>query len=113
MFERYNEEARRALFVARYDASRLGSITIEIDHLLLGLIHEGKGITGKLFARARAPLDDIRNAVEADAKGRHRLRLRLKYRSRKGPSESSCVRRRRPIVSCTSTSAPNTCSWRF
>jgi len=63
MFERYTERARRALFFARYEASQLGSVTIETDHLLLGLIHEGKGIANKLLARARLPLDKIRAAI--------------------------------------------------
>ena len=44
MFERYTERARRVLFFARYEASQLGSISIETEHLLLGLIREGKGI---------------------------------------------------------------------
>ena len=38
MFERYTERARRVLFFARYEASQLGSISIETEHLLLGLI---------------------------------------------------------------------------
>ena len=42
MFERYTERARRVLFFARYEASQLGSISIETEHLLLGLIREGK-----------------------------------------------------------------------
>ena len=38
MFERYTEEARRAVFFARYEAGRFGSPTLETEHLLLGLI---------------------------------------------------------------------------
>ena len=45
MFERYTERARRVLFFARYEASQLGSISIETEHLLLGLIREGKAKT--------------------------------------------------------------------
>ena len=41
MFERYTERARRILFFARYEASQLGSVSIETTHLLLGLIREG------------------------------------------------------------------------
>ena len=40
MFERYTERARRVLFFARYEASQLGSISIETEHLLLGLLRE-------------------------------------------------------------------------
>jgi ATP-dependent Clp protease ATP-binding subunit ClpA len=42
MFERYTEKARRAIFFARYEASRFGSPSIESEHLLLGLIRELK-----------------------------------------------------------------------
>jgi ATP-dependent Clp protease ATP-binding subunit ClpC len=42
MFERYTERARRVLFFARYEASQL-DISIETEHLLLGLIREAKG----------------------------------------------------------------------
>jgi ATP-dependent Clp protease ATP-binding subunit ClpC len=52
MFERYTERARRVLFFARYEASQLGSISIETEHLLLGLIREGKGLTSRIFARS-------------------------------------------------------------
>jgi ATP-dependent Clp protease ATP-binding subunit ClpC len=45
MFERYTERARRVIFFARYEASQLGSNSIETEHLLLGLIREGKGLT--------------------------------------------------------------------
>jgi ATP-dependent Clp protease ATP-binding subunit ClpC len=40
MFERYSEEARRAIFFARYECSQYGSPTIESEHLLLGLLRE-------------------------------------------------------------------------
>jgi ATP-dependent Clp protease ATP-binding subunit ClpC len=41
MFERYTESARRALFFARWEASQLGSLSIEAEHLLLGLLRNG------------------------------------------------------------------------
>ena len=53
MFERYTERARRVLFFARYEASQLGSISIETEHLLLGLIREGKGLTNRIFSRSK------------------------------------------------------------
>ena len=42
MFERYTENARRTIFFARYEASQYGSPKIESEHLLLGLLREGK-----------------------------------------------------------------------
>jgi ClpA/ClpB-like protein len=38
MFERYAENARRAIFFARDEASRVGSSCIEAEHLLLGVM---------------------------------------------------------------------------
>jgi ATP-dependent Clp protease ATP-binding subunit ClpC len=61
MFERYTEAARRTLFFARYDASQLGSVTIEPEHLLLGLLREKRGpaarwLKGHLHDRIREDL---------------------------------------------------------
>jgi ATP-dependent Clp protease ATP-binding subunit ClpC len=64
MFERYTERARRVLFFARYEASQLGSISIETEHLLLGLIREGKGLTSRLFSRSNLSLEQIRKEIE-------------------------------------------------
>ena len=64
MFERYTERARRVLFFARYEASQLGSVSIETEHLLLGLIREGKGLTSRIFARSEVVLDSVRKEIE-------------------------------------------------
>ena len=63
MFERFTERARRVLFFARYEASQLGSASIDTEHLLLGLIREGKGLSARLFADAGIVLDDLRGEV--------------------------------------------------
>ncbi len=64
MFERYTERARRVLFFARYEATQMGSTSIETEHLLLGLIREGKGLTSRIFARSHLSLDSIRKEIE-------------------------------------------------
>jgi len=64
MFERYTERARRVLFFARYEASQLGSISIETEHLLLGLLREGKGVTSRIFGLAHLSFDRIRKEIE-------------------------------------------------
>ena len=64
MFERYTERARRVLFYARYEASQLGNLSIETEHLLLGLTREGKGLTNRILARAHLSLENIRKEVE-------------------------------------------------
>jgi uncharacterized protein (TIGR03435 family) len=63
MFERFTERARRVLFFAREEASQLGSTHIDTEHLLLGLIRDGKGLTNRLFADAGIALHDIRDEV--------------------------------------------------
>jgi len=63
MFERLTEQGRRALFFARYEASQLGSTRIDVEHLLLGLIREGKGLTDRLVADAGIVFDEIRDEV--------------------------------------------------
>jgi ATP-dependent Clp protease ATP-binding subunit ClpC len=64
VFERYTERARRVLFFARYECSVLGSPSIETEHLLLGLVREGKGITARILQRAQTSLDALRDEVK-------------------------------------------------
>jgi ATP-dependent Clp protease ATP-binding subunit ClpA len=67
MFERFTESSRRVLFFARYEASQLGGITIETDHLLLGLTREAKGVICEIFAASHVSLKSIRHEIEARA----------------------------------------------
>lgn len=64
MFERFTEQARRAIFFARYDASRYGSDHIEAEHLLLGLLREGY-LLAKEFIPNIPSLHQIRSEIEA------------------------------------------------
>ena len=64
MFERYTERARRVLFFARYEASQLGSLSIATEHLLLGLLREGKGLTSRIFTIAHLSLENLRREIE-------------------------------------------------
>jgi len=67
MFERYTERARRVIFFARYEASQLGSSSIESEHLLLGLIREGKGLTSRIFSKSQISMESIRKEIEGRA----------------------------------------------
>jgi len=58
MFERYTEKARRVIFFARYEASQVGSPTIETEHLLLGLLREDIAVTNR-FIGSYISLEDI------------------------------------------------------
>jgi hypothetical protein len=48
MFERYTEDARKVIFLARYEASRLGSPILETEHLWLGLLRQSKKAVKRL-----------------------------------------------------------------
>ena len=66
MFEKYNEKARRALFFARYEASKLGSRVIESEHVLLGVLREGEEIVAELLRRFRLKPDELRREIEGE-----------------------------------------------
>ena len=63
MFERYTERAARVIFLARYEASRFGSLTIETEHLLLGILMEEPDMIER-FARPGETADSVRARVE-------------------------------------------------
>ncbi len=62
MFDRYTEGARRALFLARFEASLSGSRQIEIEHLLLGIFREVPELMHRLL-RSAAGLDAMRHQI--------------------------------------------------
>ncbi len=66
MFEKYNEKARRALFFARYEASKLGSKVIESEHILLGILREGEDVIKEIFSRFNVKPEEIRREIEGD-----------------------------------------------
>jgi len=64
VFERYTERARRVIFFARYEASQLGAHSIQTEHVLLGLIREGKGLTQRLLNRGDLKMEEVRRQLE-------------------------------------------------
>ena len=66
MFEKYNEKARRALFFARYEASKLGSRVIESEHILLGILREGEESVIELLRRFSLRAEDLRREIEGE-----------------------------------------------
>ena len=67
MFERYTEKARRVIFFARHEASELGSLAIEPDHVLLGLIREDPQLIRRFCTLTPTPVDDIGNKIRSSA----------------------------------------------
>ncbi len=100
MFERYTEPARRAIFFARYEASQVGSATIETEHLLLGLLRED------LFLRSQIDAAKIRQSSEAKSRPKARtstaLDLPLSHEAKRvlayGAEESERLRHR--LIGC-------------
>src|SRR5262245_28107410 len=64
LLKRFTERARRVLFFARYGASQLGGTSIKTEHLLLGMVREGRGLSTLIFARSSVSLTDLRSDIE-------------------------------------------------
>jgi ATP-dependent Clp protease ATP-binding subunit ClpA len=71
MFERYTERARRVIFFARFEASQFGSMTIESEHLLLGLLREDPNMSRHLLLPV--PATDIKKLAEARLVAREKV----------------------------------------
>lgn len=65
MAERYTETSRRIIFFARYEARQHGSGTISPEHLLLGLLREGRELFESLvpYCEELSP-ESLRSALE-------------------------------------------------
>ena len=63
MFERYREDARRAIFFARWEAQQSNSAYIEPEHLLLSLTHDADSKANQLFSLT-THAEDFRKQVK-------------------------------------------------
>jgi len=61
MFNRFTLRAHQVLFYARSELSQLGGSTIEPEHILLGLLDEGKGLGSRILTRTGVGLQDVRS----------------------------------------------------
>jgi ATP-dependent Clp protease ATP-binding subunit ClpC len=75
MFERYTESARKVLFLARYEASQRGNISIETEHILLGLIRDDNEATRAIFARSQLSVEALQKDIESRAVRQEKLAL--------------------------------------
>ncbi|MCU0304853.1 MAG: ATP-dependent Clp protease ATP-binding subunit [Thermoanaerobaculales bacterium] len=66
MFERFNENARRALFFARYEASRAASRQLAPEHLLLGLLREADDSLVELCEAVPVDIRKLRDELLGD-----------------------------------------------
>jgi hypothetical protein len=78
MFERYTEPARRVIFFSRYEASQVGSPSIEPEHLLLGIIREDPIVLSRISGPGYQPAESIRAAIlSAQTKGTYHTSVDL------------------------------------
>jgi len=63
MFNRFTSRALQVLFYARSECSQLGSSTVEPEHILLGVLDEGKGLGSRILARTGDALDGFRRDI--------------------------------------------------
>jgi ATP-dependent Clp protease ATP-binding subunit ClpC len=84
MFERYREDARRAIFLARWEAQQSGSVYIEPEHLLLGLTHDADCKANQLFSLTTHAADFRKQVkLHASAKSRTSVDLPLSNASKR------------------------------
>jgi hypothetical protein len=63
MFERFTNQSRRVVVLAQQEARTLNHNYIGTEHLLLGLLHEGKGAAAKTLEGTGITLDAARDQV--------------------------------------------------
>jgi hypothetical protein len=98
MFERYHEQARRAIFFARYEASQFGSPMIELEHLVLGVL---RGYPGIPFATKEAVRRRIEQIIPAGEKSSTSVDLPLSHETERAlryADEASALKEDRIIT---------------
>jgi ATP-dependent Clp protease ATP-binding subunit ClpC len=63
-FDKFTERARKVLQLAQEEAQRFNHNYIGTEHLLLGLVREGKGVAAKVLSNLGVELNKVRSAVE-------------------------------------------------
>jgi Clp amino terminal domain, pathogenicity island component len=64
MFERFTNQARRVVVLAQEEARKLDHNYIGTEHILLGLLHEGKGAAAQALTSVGVTLEAGRSQVE-------------------------------------------------
>jgi ATP-dependent Clp protease ATP-binding subunit ClpC len=64
VFERFTDQARRAVVLAQEEARMLNHNYIGTEHILLGLLREHDGVAGKALASLDITIEAVRRQVE-------------------------------------------------
>jgi ATP-dependent Clp protease ATP-binding subunit ClpC len=65
MFERFTDRACRVMVVAHEEGLWLGDSVIGTEHLLLGLLCEGRGVAARALLSRGVSLEGVRQGVVA------------------------------------------------
>jgi len=65
LFARFTHRAKQALFFSRFEASGFGQLSIEPEHVLLGVMRARAGLESRVLADARLSLDHLRADIAA------------------------------------------------
>jgi ATP-dependent Clp protease ATP-binding subunit ClpC len=65
VFDRFDDDTRKSLGLARQEAQRLRHDYIGTEHVLLGLAADGGGVAGRVFDRLGIDKAKVRRAVDA------------------------------------------------
>lgn len=63
MFERFTERSRRVIVLGQEEARKLNHNYIGTEHLLLGLVHDGQGVSAEALASLGIELEGVRAQV--------------------------------------------------
>lgn len=64
MLDKFTARARKAILLAREEASRLNHEYVGTEHVLLGLIREGEGVAATVLRKLGLTLESVRKEVE-------------------------------------------------
>src|SRR6185503_12105926 len=67
---RFTQKTQEAFLAAQAEAVRRGNVETDVEHLLWALLDQEDGLVPRLLNKADVPLDDVRDAVEADLERR-------------------------------------------
>jgi ATP-dependent Clp protease ATP-binding subunit ClpA len=65
MFERFTERARKVMVLAQDEARRFHHTYIGTEHILLGLVREGEGVSAQALSSLGVTLEEVRKQVES------------------------------------------------
>jgi ATP-dependent Clp protease ATP-binding subunit ClpC len=77
MFEGYSERARRVIFFANSEANERGSLSIESEHLLLGILRKEDSLGARLLKGHGLRFDAIFNELAHLSEERERQANRV------------------------------------